>query len=109
MFGVFSGYEKQLLWDWIAGERIVEESATNAFRFQFRSKSPANADVASPAMPTDPDLQGLLSDLEHCAASEKMAVLGAFMCPAMHATPAGLYATREFVKVMSENVKGQAV
>lgn len=109
MFGVFSGYEKQLLWDWIAGERIVEEGAANAFRFQFRSKNSANADLPSPVIPTDPDLQGLLSDLKHCAPNEKMALLGDFMCPAMHATPAGLYATREFVKVMSENVKGPQV
>lgn len=106
MFGVFSGYEKQLLWDWIAGERVVQESAANAFRFQFRSKAPGTLDVPSPVVQTDPDLQGLTRDLKHCAPAEKMSLLKDFMCPAMHATPAGLFATREFVKTMSENTKG---
>ncbi|RON57829.1 iron-containing redox enzyme family protein [Pseudomonas frederiksbergensis] len=102
MFGVFSGYEKQLLWDWIAGERIVEESAANAFRFQFRSKTSGAVGLPDSIVQTDPDLQGLISDLERCAAAEKMSLLKDFMCPAMHATPAGLFATREFVKLMSE-------
>lgn len=106
MFGVFSGYEKQLLWDWIAGERVVEESATNAFRFQFRGKSSGPLEVPTSLVQTDPDLQGLIRDLKHCAPGEKMSLLKDFMCPAMHATPAGLYATREFVKAMSENIKG---
>ncbi|PKH26079.1 hypothetical protein BI292_12220 [Pseudomonas sp. 43NM1] len=109
MFGVFSEYEKQLLWDWIAGDRLVEESAgvtSNAFRFQFRSKSAAQQELPSSVEQIDPDLQGLISALKRCAAGEKMSLLKDFMCPAMHATPAGLYATREFVKVMSENIKG---
>lgn len=107
MFGVFSGYEKQLLWDWIAGERVIEESAANAFRFQFRGKSSGTLEVPTSLVHTDPDLQGLIRDLKRCAPSEKMALLTGFMCPAMHATPAGLYATREFVKTMSESIKGQ--
>jgi len=110
MFGVFCGYEKQLLRDWIAGNWTMEDgegepprNTGNAFRFQFRSKTATQPDVQSSA---DPDLQGLIGDLEQCAPGERMSLLINFMHPAMHATPAGLFATREFVKVMSENIKG---
>jgi hypothetical protein len=113
MFGVFSGYEKQLLWDWIAGDGAVANGEDDsisktghAFRFQFRSKTSLQQAVEPSS---DPDLQGLINDLEHCAPAERMSLLMGFMCPAMHATPAGLFATREFVKLMSENTQGQTV
>lgn len=111
MFGVFCGYEKQLLWDWIAGSWAAEgregqspAMAGNPFRFQFRSKTSPQPEVQSSA---DPDLQGLIRDLAQCAPGERMGLLMDFMHPALHATPAGLFATREFVKVMSESIKGQ--
>jgi hypothetical protein len=114
MFGVFSGYEKQLIWDWIAGIQTQEghedgpqRTTPNAFRFQFRNKTLGKheeLDLQLSLGKSDPDLQGLLSELVQCVPSERISLLRGFMCPAKHATPAGLYATREFVKVMSENM-----
>lgn len=111
MFGVFSGYEKQLLRDWIAGSWTAtgsdgarQSDAGNAFRFQFRNKAAIRQDASE--IHADPDLEGLISRLEHGKPREKMSLLIDYMCPAMHATPAGLFATRAFVKLMNDSAKG---
>ena len=76
MFGVFSGYEKQVLHDWIAGD-WTGTGNTHPFRSQFRRTAPpqvACADCLSP----DLSLDALLEKLS----------------PALHHSPEGLHATR---------------
>ncbi|MDB5118661.1 MAG: hypothetical protein JWQ79_4153 [Mucilaginibacter sp.] len=114
MFGVFNGYEKQLLSDWIAGAWVPEanvgtsKNATSpAFRSRFRKSTlDKSAGAHGIADEGDPDLQGLVKVLEECAAGERMSMLMEFMSPARHSTPAGLYATRQFAKTMTGRMKG---
>jgi hypothetical protein len=111
MFGVFSGYEKQLLCDWISGDWQPEQSEqaakANAFRSRFR-RMPTGHQQAQPQLAdADPDVQNLLSALDACDPSGKMALLIEHLSPARHATPAGLQATRLFVNAMTERMKGQ--
>lgn len=77
MFGVFNGYEKQLLRDWIAGD----SPSANPFRAQFRRTQPVRAMVDEPSgenLPLD-ELVGKLS-------------------PALHPGPEGLQATRLYAR-----------
>jgi hypothetical protein len=116
MFGVFSGYEKQLLRDWIAGTWDTDETdggtrkaARQAFRNQFRATGETRQVTADDQLridESDPDLQRLNQLLSEHSATEKMTVLQPFMSPARHPTPAGLMATREFVKTMAERMAG---
>lgn len=78
MFGVFSGYEKQLVHDWIAGDWQAE--APQPFRARFRNRSNA----ARPGM--------LASEPVQAAPAQLIAQLS----PAVHPTPQGLAATRVF-------------
>lgn len=77
MFGVFSGYEKQVLHDWIAGDQCNADHA-NPFRSQFRRS--ARALQVSCVDAPDPDLP--------------MAELLEKLSPALHHSPEGLRATR---------------
>jgi hypothetical protein len=81
MFGVFSGYEKQLVHDWIAGE--WQAHAPQPFRARFRKRSNAGQ-------------QGMLAD-EPVQATP--AQLVAQLSPATHPTPQGLAATRAFSRL----------
>lgn len=81
MFGVFSGYEMQLLHDWIAGDWQAE-SVHNPFRSRFRKRSKANP----------------ISTLTSSAQTMPMAKLLEHLTPAQHATPVGLQATRIFAQ-----------
>lgn len=74
MFGVFSGYEMQLLHDWIAGNWQATSAAPFRARFRRRPR---------PAKPVAPALGSATPALEQLA-------------PACHATPPGLLATRLF-------------
>jgi hypothetical protein len=114
MFGVFNGYEKQLVHDWIAGEWVADGSAPapsgkrlpDAFRSRFRTTSGTNQMPVGHSEETDPDVQELELKLANAAAGEKMHVLIQSMTPARHATLAGLHATRLFVDAMSERMTG---
>ncbi|MEH6564318.1 MAG: iron-containing redox enzyme family protein [Halopseudomonas sp.] len=88
MFGVFSGYEQQLLHDWIAGSQAPEPK-------RYRRH---------PQLATDPSLQeadtaesaALAKELNALPEPQKQARLIELMAPATHFTPAGLHATRQF-------------
>jgi len=117
MFGVFNGYEKQLVHDWIAGDWLADGSAQTtagkrlpeAFRSRFRnlpSAQPSAVPGTHAAEDFDPDLRELHRKLESATATEKMAILIESMSPARHASAAGLYATRSFVTTMAERLTG---
>lgn len=78
MFGVFSGYEKQLVHDWIAGE--WQAQAPQPFRARFRTRSK----TAQHGLQADEPVQA------------SPAQLFARLSPASHPTPEGLAATRLF-------------
>lgn len=118
MFGVFNGYEKQLVHDWIAGDWLADGSAQpsagkrlpEAFRSRFRnlpgSGQYAPAQALDAEVDADPDVRELHGKLACVAAAEKMPALIESMSPARHASAAGLYATRLFVSHMAERMTG---
>lgn len=94
MFGVFSPYEKQLLHDWIAGDWTPERSAA-----AVRRNSGVPAEPPVPA--NDPDIQSLQAALQGLSAHQQMHALIPWLSAHRHAHPAGLMATRRFIKLKS--------
>ncbi len=93
MFGVFSGYEKQLLHDWIAGEWASDQRVP-----------PARPGRGSPfsreqQRPTDPDTQALVNALYNLTDEQQLQALIPWLSARRHCTPAGLYATRRFIQL----------
>lgn len=88
MFGVFSGYEMQLLSDWIAGDWKPSESGREAdpFRARFRRRP----------VQTAPDAASSLGH-RNCAVEELIAL----MAPDSHSTPEGLIATQAYAQRLS--------
>ncbi|MGZ5179518.1 MAG: iron-containing redox enzyme family protein [Ramlibacter sp.] len=109
MFGVFSGYELQVVHDWIRGEAsrdgqpFTEAAPADApqrrrptFRAAVRNGLVASvADDATGAL-LDPDLQAFQQLLQQAEGPAREALLVEAMSPASHWTPAGLEATRLF-------------
>jgi hypothetical protein len=93
MFGVFNGYEKQLLKDWISGDWQGERSAQAAkpFRNRGRRRGPV----------TCADEPSTLSG------SSSVGALIGLMAPGSHPTPEGLAATRVFAQRFSQGALTQ--
>lgn len=114
MFGVFNGYEKQLVHDWIAGDWVADGSAPTpsgkrlpeAFRSRFRNASGTHHQGMESNENSDPDVMELETRLDSAASGEKMHMLIQSMSPARHPSLAGLHATRLFVSAMSERMTG---
>ncbi|MFN3439662.1 MAG: iron-containing redox enzyme family protein [Acidovorax sp.] len=119
MFGVFSPYELQVIHDWIRGEASVDGASFEAtgaaqgadtvaqvprrpvsFRAAERLRL-ANG-ITSPASNEhqwlDTDLTLLREQLPALPLAEQRELLIRAMSPALHWTPAGLVATKEFVQ-----------
>jgi hypothetical protein len=105
MFGVFSGYELQVLHDWIRGDasadgQSFEAAAIPATRrtatFRAQARAQRERTVASPAPTLDPDLQPWRERWQAAGPQERFELLVDAMSPARHWTPAGLEATRLF-------------
>jgi len=111
MFGVFSGYEKQLLCDWISGDwqpaQSEQAAKANAFRSRFRKTATAHLPAHPHLDESDPDVQALTRQMNEAEPGSIMTLLIEHVSPARHATPAGLQATRLFVQHMAERTKGQ--
>lgn len=93
MFGVFSGAEKQLLHDWIAGdwvsgERVPPARPGRGSRFSREQHRPA-----------DPDTQALVESLCKLPDEQQLNALIPWMSARRHCAPAGLYATRRFIQL----------
>ena len=119
MFGVFSPYELQVIHDWIRGDASADGQAYDepvlaagkrratfraaSRRAQFQAGLPnAGAchevsDIVPDVLDTDlRDLQMRLAAADNLA--QKKNLLIEAMSPSRHWTPAGLYATRQFVR-----------
>ena len=122
MFGVFSPYELQLIHDWIRGDasadgRAYDEPAVLAGRqcATFRAKTrlaqqqpggrvaddyPLAGPENLPDGLLDPDLQALQAQIATLGCpQQQLQRLVQAMSPACHWTPAGLYATRQFLRL----------
>ena len=109
MFGVFTGFEKQLLRDWIAGDWFGDaQSNTTTGRakaFRPRSRRRLVSDDCSPlqalkAGDVDQELVELQRSLRDLSAEERMQRLIELMSPAAHTSAAGLLATRLFTAAL---------
>jgi len=104
MFGVFSGYELQVIHDWIRGEAAADGRPYDApagapgrlpsFRATARRPGGDRADPAP--VPLDADLSALDARLRSADPDDRLALQLRAMSPAHHWTPAGLHATRMF-------------
>lgn len=114
MFGVFDGYEKQLLSDWIEAAATLPQAALPGNRFRRRAAA-GDVAAAAPVLPAGSTVQQVIAHhasarpgsdrcVEVAALFEQLAdartqaqafaVLQGRMSPANHPTPAGLVATR---------------
>jgi len=93
MFGVFSGYEKQLLRDWIAGDWRDAKSTAHA-----RLARPVSLD-ANTQMLDDPETQALRKALQEPDGEQLLSLLLPWLGPDRHHRPAGLFATRRFIEL----------
>ena len=89
MFGVFSGYERQLLHDWIAGDWQPEAPATPLRRPHGGDETPDDDDMSG-------ETRALRAQLQQLAPEQRSRRLIELMAPALHHGPAGLLATRLF-------------
>ena len=110
MFGVFTGFEKQLLRDWIAGDWFGEagSSATaggraKAFRPRGRRRAVSNESPpiqAHKAGDLDKELVELQRTLRDLPTEARMQRLIELMAPDSHSSAAGLLATRLFAAAL---------
>lgn len=110
MFGVFSAYEQQIIYDWILGDAAKEfpidakSAGLPRRQFPFEAKNLRDADTPQTSAPKadansefDAEVRVLEEKLEAVASPEAaMTMLIALMSPANHHTAAGLMATRIF-------------
>jgi hypothetical protein len=94
MFGVFSGYEKQLLKDWIAGDWREPQPRPSRHRDH-------TADLPDDRWADDPELKTLQASLRNLEPQLQLQQLIPWLSAQRHCRPAGLYATRRFVELRS--------
>ncbi|MNU73444.1 hypothetical protein D3C71_629260 [compost metagenome] len=92
MFGVFSGYEKQLIHDWIAGEWQAPKQRPAL----HRDHDSAGVDSSTP---DDPELKTLRDSLDNQAPHQQLEALKPWLSAQRHHRPAGLFATRRFIEL----------
>lgn len=105
MFGVFSGYEKQVIYDWIAGSQaklrsVNKPSADHLTRYQFLiNKLTASGGFNTGGINADDyyynaEVAALEAQLVNMDSMKSlMALLSQYLSPVLHHTPAGLLAT----------------
>ena len=114
MFGVFSAYEKQVIYDWIAGDWITQQASLAAtprpLTYKVRQRlfsngAPHSSETVSNCYDDDSEfnvdthlLQQKLAALTN--KQQIMHCLTGMMSPACHYTSAGLMATRIFCDML---------
>lgn len=93
MFGVFSGYEKQLLQDWIAGD-WQDPKKPSPPRREHDTEDAIDAGWAD-----DPELIALQESLRDQSPRQQLETLIPWLSAQRHCRPAGLYATRRFIEL----------
>jgi len=107
MFGVFSPYEQQIIWDWIAADAPDKSSFARptAPKISSEDKQKLRASM-SPIEEGATDFDAETRDLERTLAlshsqTDTMETLISLMSPALHHSAAGLKATRIFNDVLA--------
>ena len=104
MFGVFTTYEQQVIYDWIAGDWLSEQKPKQ-FRAAVAAEHPAAVDSKDSECRSVTALSPLRGNyLGVSPSANKNAVMRqliASMSPALHATPAGLNAARIYKDLLN--------
>lgn len=102
MFGVFSHFEKQLLWDWIAGDWLGTDlkDRPDGRPRAFRPRPRNNAALAPRVVDPEHELGQLQQEINRLPPVERVERLIGLLAPASHASPEGLLATRLFVAAL---------
>ncbi len=121
MFGVFDGYEQQLLRDWILADAGTTPSGRTTNRFRRRATA-GHGEGAVPALQSGATIEQIIAhhagaETRHgsCAdvdslfqqlagvdtKADAFAVLAGMLSPANHPTPAGLAATRIYTDLFN--------
>lgn len=95
MSGVFSSFEMQLIYDWIAGN-WQDRGAARPGVAKIPAVKPAQAQADSHAGSLDDARGRLQQELQDLPLPHKISRLTALMAPDCHTSPAGLEATRMF-------------
>src|SRR5690606_25444591 len=106
MAGVFTGYETQLLRDWITGAPSTRAPSSRRRTFSpYRAPKghasggecpPHPSPSSGPSHELNHDVNTLRRELLALDTPQRMRHLIRYMSPSRHTTPAGLYATRAF-------------
>lgn len=102
MFGVFTGYEREIIYEWIAGEFDYGLSARKSslacdLKRCLQESHPAPKQAGSDF---DTDMEALRTSFSGLKGDEAMERMIALMSPARHHSPAGLEATRFFCDML---------
>ncbi len=98
MFGVFNAYEKQVIYDWIAGESSAEPGSRPV---SFRARQRLAADTPPQQDDFDTDPHVVEQELTGATGTDdRMAQLIRLISPVHHHTTPGLMATRAFTRLL---------
>jgi hypothetical protein len=104
MFGVFSAYEQQVIYDWIAGDWVDASNVKPALSIEAkqRLKSAPHASPGEAQSDFDSELRALEEDISTSQnEQESMSKLIALMSPSNHHSAPGLMATRIFSELLT--------
>ena len=111
MHGVFSAAEQQIIYDWIAGNWLHRSEAPRTMRYRAANRHMQDAKVSQPLSlqqalnSKNPDLAHLAQKLAERDNNEQgVYLLVPYLSPALHTTPAGLWATQQFLKLLNREV-----
>lgn len=109
MFGVFSHAEQQIIYDWIAGDWLTSPDAPRIRRYRavhrhVTDSAPSQALTLQQALNSrNADLAYLAQKLAERDSSEQaFYLLMPYLAPALHTSPAGLWATQQFVNLLNQ-------
>lgn len=105
MFGVFTAYEKQVIYDWIAGkayEKFVHQKVTSQSNIAYLSPSiKYSVETDMNNVSADPDIVELERQLAAAESLEEiMQLLTGLISPSLHHSPTGLMATQLYKSLM---------
>lgn len=96
MFGVFSPYEKQLIYDWIAGDALDTLPRRERLGEHWRKGASLRSEGSS-AETSFATLQSLMAPTLLTQPSRQMHLLAKWLAPGQHHTATGLAATRLYM------------
>lgn len=108
MYGVFSRAEKQMIYDWIAGEWLQSADAPRIPRYRASHHSQTSTAFEPMTLQQalhskDVDVCGLAKQLQQCQTNqEAFFLLIPFLSSSLHSSHCGLWATQQFLSLYNQ-------